>query len=438
MSAHTPAVVDGKLHHWSPSQIGKYRLCPRRWWFSKVAGIREPGSRNMDLGKAVHSFLENYYLSGELVCTEEKIDAEVVDQARGIATTAVESGQIPSRAGLKFPEVPAEEPTLLAAGVPLEGYIDLLDITDPDEIGIVDWKTRSDFRFVHDEESLGADVQMVTYAAWAKLKHKASKYKLTHTYLKTKGKTSAVLPVSTTISAQQVQDRFVAIEDTVREMSTCASVADVADVTPNWDESNPAGKAACFEWFRPCPFMSECAKAIGKFTPPLHILEELSTMSLSEKVEAHRAARATGTEPAAPVRASGINPPDAATHATTPPVAGATEATSAPIAGTTTATNTLSGELIIFVDCQPTKGMDGVAVVRLEDEIAIRSKPIADAAKVSDVREIKYSEGVTRLIADFKRNPPRGMLLANNVGIAANVLETLSALPGVIVIRALR
>jgi hypothetical protein len=87
------------------------------------------------------------------------------------------------------------------------------------------------------------------------------------------------------------------------------------------------------------------------------------------------------------------------------------------------------------VDCYDTKVTDAV---RLEDEIAKRTPEVLrqvaakerrpEFEKVTDVREIPYGAGTAGLLADFKRNPPYGHVVASSVGLSAQVIEVLSPL----------
>lgn len=405
------AVVDGVLRHWSPSQVVKYRSCARRWHFDKVQGLPEPMTGNMALGHEVHSELE----------ANTKTGAAVEHPLALLGLTVV-----PDRTThILLAEQSLTDPPLLAAGVPVSGFIDLLDITDADEIGIYDYKTRSDLRYALTPDQLARDPQMVTYAAWAHAKFGSSAYKIAHVYLRTRGK-PAVKSVSVVVTPSDIADTFSGIEDTVRAMSKTAACTDVSGVEPNW--------SACFAYNKPCPYMSQCVAARGVYKPPPDVesiaYEELSVMSVKEKIAAHR------------TRATGINPPDAAkpdmptTNQTPAPMSADSTATAAPVAGTPTAT-IANMELVIFVDCLPIRGIPTETALRLEDEIAARSKPIADKAGVTDVREIRYGEGTTQLVASFKRNPPRGVVLATSTGLSGTVLDALLPLAS-LVVRGLR
>jgi RecB family exonuclease len=430
------AVVDQSLHHWSPSQVVKFSRCRRKWWFSKVAGLPEEGSDATDLGKAVHSCLENWYRSNCIVCTENDppIREDLVERAVELATFAVGTGQLPPRTGRLLL---TEEPLAFdLAGIPVEGYVDLVDLTQPGRIVIWDYKTRSRFtrsgkyRNILTAEDLAADVQMVTYAAALHRKYGAQSYQLGHIYLRTTGKPALEFSELAVITPAQFAAVLRPLEETIREMDRHAGM-NVADVEPNYD--------ACHDYRRPCPYIAQCMASCGRFTPPEHMQEELSTMSISEKIAAHRAAGAAVkvTTSVTPDAVS-VTPPPA--QPTQPVVA--TSSTPAPTPTTSTGTAAAAeyrAELTVYVDCQPTKG-SGVAV-RLEDEIAARTKRIlgdvaagrlrvenlsaAAATSVVDLREVKYGCGTTALVADFKRNPPTGLVVARNTGLAALVLEVL-------------
>ena len=382
----------------------------------------------------MHSCLENWYDSDRIVCTvEPALPPDIVDQAVEIVTAIVAAeparGVLPPRTGrLLLTEQSLVDPPLELAGVPVEGYIDLTDLTEATRIRLYDFKTRSAFRRSGASRNLltpaelAEDVQMCSYAAWAMRKYGVDSVEVSHIYIRTTGKPVAEI-VTGIVTLRQAQTVLDGIARTVADMGTAAGMQ-LVDVEPNYD--------ACNDYYRPCPYIAQCLAACGRYKPPAELSEELSTMSVFEKAAAHRAA--------------GSSRPTAST--TPPPTAGTTTGT---VAGTVSATNT-AGELSIYVDCLPTKGASG-NVVRLEDEIAERTLEItaavasgklqvenmrADtAAQIVDLREVKYGTGTTALLANFKRRPPTGVLLATSAGLSGTVVDAL--LPSAaVVVRGLR
>jgi hypothetical protein len=308
----------------------------------------------------------------------------------------------------------------MLSGVAVEGYIDLLDVTNPKRIGIYDYKTRSQFRRsgasrnLLTQAELAADVQMVTYAAWAHQKYQADVYDLSHVYIRTQGKPAAEI-VTTAVTPDMLSRPLNAIADTVADMVTHAALP-IEAVEPNWD--------ACFDYRRPCPFIAQCTAACGNFPPPpADVLEEVSNMSITEKAAAHKAAGRT--------------------TATAAPQPAATDSTGTP--GATVST----GGLSIYIDCMPTKGVDIDTATLLEDEIARRTREILDAViagklsvenlrqdaavNVVDLREVKFGTGTTALIANFKRNPPTGVVIASSSGMSGTVVDALLPLAALVV-----
>lgn len=425
----TRAVVDGELLHWSPSQIKKFE-CQRRWYMDKVCGVSEPSSEAMDRGSAIHKEIENRLLRGE-------------PTGEPLAALAYEWVQAQPWSGEVFVvESALDDPPLLLGGVPVTGYIDLLvpPATPGGLVHIIDWKTRSDFRYApkdvrtsERDEMLEDDLQMLTYAAWARRKFpEALQFRLTHVNLRTRGK-PAIKPVSVVVDVDHVERFERGLGKKIERMAGTARCASLEDVPANWSR--------CFDFNRPCPYLAHCLVASGPDFPQSHLTPELEEMSLSEKLAARKAIRP---------KSGGINPPDAAASPapTKQPSAQAAPVTAPAdnLSGTTPAkaqgvANTMpAGVNVIFLDCEPSQEMVkllGMPVVRLADEIAARARPIAEAAGVSDVREIKYAEGTSRLIGAFNREPLKGrIIVASSGGLSTMIIEVLA--PGAAMVRGMR
>lgn len=435
---HRGAVVDGKLLHWSPSQVNKFSSCQRRWYMDKVVGIHEEGTDAQEFGSLVHGRIEEQ-LGGEAYVAPSSFSDSDFERAAGLATMAADwarSEAIGHAGSVWVVEAALVEPQLLAAGIPVVGYIDLLVPPGPDgEVHIIDWKTRSQLsgEYVPSavrsdnprQKYLGDDFQMLVYAAWARRKFpQATTFRLTHVNLRTKGKPA--IKVNSLVVAMAHVDEFAAgLDQTISRMAAAAGAPSLADLPPNWN--------ACFDFRRPCPYLAHCQIANPDDFPQSHELPEMTEMSIKDRIAARKAA---GPRP------QGINPPDAAAPApasqsVTPPAPAIAESvteaavvqpegnkTASPETGTATATVSSPG-LIIYVGCTPTKGVDMSNAIDLESEIARRAAPIAAKAGVVDVREIKYAEGTSMLLASFKRNPPTGIVLAQAGGLSSMVLEVL-------------
>jgi hypothetical protein len=61
------------------------------------------------------------------------------------------------------------------------------------------------------------------------------------------------------------------------------------------------------------------------------------------------------------------------------------------------------------------------------------AQAIASKAGVTDVREVRFGEGKTALIAQVKKNPPRGVVIATAAGLSGDVVEALLPVASVVV-----
>jgi hypothetical protein len=151
-----------QAHHVSASQIGTYRLCPRKWGFEKLDGIKPPPGPYAERGTAVHGVLERWLDHGE------PIDA------------TTEYGKI-AAAGLKFLPPPGtglvEHMFRLVSKTAV--YVGLWDLWEPAEVSehqelafpetvvtsrVHDHKTTSDFKWIKLIEELRKDPQANLYA----------------------------------------------------------------------------------------------------------------------------------------------------------------------------------------------------------------------------------------------------------------------------------
>lgn len=151
VTSSASAVIDGKLRHFSVSQIKEFRRCPRRWAADKLLGYDRKGSDATTKGKSLHKLIERYYLGGDI----PEIPA---------FEAAITEGDVPApRPGLLV-ERPLGELTELKVGdVRLHGFSDLIIPPSPDGEScpeVWDWKNVSTFNYCVDP---GEDLQMLVY-----------------------------------------------------------------------------------------------------------------------------------------------------------------------------------------------------------------------------------------------------------------------------------
>lgn len=131
--------------HVSPSSLTLFAGCPRKWWLSYIAGIREPTSPAQEEGVRVHKEVENYLLKGE------PLTGRAASCMAFLPTTRVPAELVEAPFAIQDPELP----------VPVIGQIDLLE---PDLDRITDHKTTSNIRYAKTSTELSVNTQGVVYA----------------------------------------------------------------------------------------------------------------------------------------------------------------------------------------------------------------------------------------------------------------------------------
>ena len=134
-----------QVNHISPSQIKTWRTCQRKWWYEKVAGIRQPTTPNQQLGTDVHELLEHYVAYGKVL----------PDNFAGqIAKAALPIVNEEAKCEHQF-TIP------LVDGIVGTGRIDFT------HFGVIeDLKTTSSMRYAKTPEELKTDPQAIMYL-WA-------------------------------------------------------------------------------------------------------------------------------------------------------------------------------------------------------------------------------------------------------------------------------
>lgn len=143
--------------HWiSATQIGNYELCPRKWGFYKLEGIKPPPNKYAVRGSGTHKVLEAWLERGEPI------------------DTTTEYGRI-AAPGVRFLPPPKtgeteERFTFSTDNAVYVGFWDLwVPPRDEDDhyVSIYDHKTTSDFKWMKTGEDLKGDPQAVIYTTAA-------------------------------------------------------------------------------------------------------------------------------------------------------------------------------------------------------------------------------------------------------------------------------
>lgn len=227
------------LSHVSASSIKLFKSCPRRWYERYILDKKEPTSKAMARGTAVHKHLEDYLLQG--LIPDDSIEGK-------IAKAGLQ--HLPEPQGKFKVELSLEHIPLDSTPVPFKGFIDLLIGSDIPEV--LDHKTTSNFKYALTSEQLGEDTQLIIYAKHVLAHCDADAIKLTHVCYLTKAPYKSQYTTAL-VTRAQVDDRFEAILETVNEMLT-ASELPVSAIDKN--------KSHCWAYGKRCPYFDDCQRTI--------------------------------------------------------------------------------------------------------------------------------------------------------------------------------
>ena len=145
-------MADGRLLHFSVSQLKDFRRCPRLWALGKIFKERPPQSPSQSRGTSLHKQPEAWLKAGIEPTHEAFLAARP-----GLPVPHVDL----------MPEANLVDPTLFVEGTRFEGHSDLIV---PPHLGkrfgvpeVVDWKFVGSFRYMEDP---GNDLQMLAYGYW--------------------------------------------------------------------------------------------------------------------------------------------------------------------------------------------------------------------------------------------------------------------------------
>mgnify|MGYP003132058285 CR=1 FL=1 len=191
--------------------------------------------------------------------------------------------------------------------VPLVGFIDLVE---PGDNRVTDYKTTSAFRYAKTSEELRGDEQAVIYGTVASANCYVESLPVTfrHLYARTKG-TPKTQEVEVSLDAEDLERGFTSICDTVKEMAVDAA-KEPKEVTPNI--------SACGD-YGGCPFRADCTALGEKSFSAISTLfrqqasdnKENKSMNFLERLNKTRASSPKPTQTPEPEKiTSSINPPD--------------------------------------------------------------------------------------------------------------------------------
>lgn len=384
------------IEHVSASSIKLYEGCGKRWYFRYVIGDKEEATPAMELGTAVHSYLENYLLTGELPSTEE------------------EAGKI-AGAGIHLlvrepsPEVELSLEHLPVDGtpVPFKGFIDCLYKNTEEGIPeVLDHKTTSAWRYAKSPDALAEDTQMIIYAKHV-LKHSTSdQIRLTHIAYLTKSPYGARRS-SIVVSREHVDSKFASILSTVEAMLHTSKLT---------LEQQVKDEKQCYTYGKRCPYYSQCHA-----TPiPNNNTSILGESQMSEKQKTAlakiRGAKKQTTleliDNVAEVLADNADNADTADSAVESMVTAESMVSSSSTDSTTQDSNHGAEEnnkmmSTLFVNCAI---MKGEGLTQVSEKLAPIMQEIAEVKRVEHIGLVSFAEGWEMLNAYIIKNIPMDSL----------------------------
>lgn len=245
----TPGVkTAGKpIKYISPSHLSLFEMCPRRWYFQYIMGVKPPSGTGAEFGQRAHSHIDKYLTEGVPVPW---------DQDDGAAALAG-IDHWPNRDDVHKGFVLVEKEILVhrnALPVPYYGVVDLLRV---DEAAVDDHKFSSDpAKWGATAEQLKYDFQGIIYSAGAlsigarpRVDKRTGKQYVRFGHLQYRSRAPyKCLPVQVEMPVDHVQKELDALDSIVVEMFKVGQIARPED-TPYKEGANSCdkyGREGCF------------------------------------------------------------------------------------------------------------------------------------------------------------------------------------------------
>jgi hypothetical protein len=242
---HAHAVENGVIRHLSVSQIKDLALCERVWFLSKVKHLPKKQFKSQVTGIEVHKQIEHYLKTGE-------------DVLGDVARKGFE--YLPAPGADLGVEASLEDPPLTAAGIPFEGYVDIINPRGAADgvLRLTDHKTSSNVeKYAASADDLTTTkhehgIQMIGYARWAVLSGRypwAKTIELEHLYYPTGTRKQDAKRVIARVPAQAFDAEWKRVHDLAERAKVLARAKSLDEVKPNW--------SACDE-YGGCSFKPQC------------------------------------------------------------------------------------------------------------------------------------------------------------------------------------
>ena len=131
--------------------------CNRKWGFDKINRVKRPKNPVLEFGKTGHKHAQNWLKKG----------TPPPDTPEGNTfKLGIKKGWLPApkTKGVSTEEEFAREMHEIADDLLFIGYIDVVDVRNPDHVIVTDHKFTKDLRWMMTEEELADDIQAIGYA----------------------------------------------------------------------------------------------------------------------------------------------------------------------------------------------------------------------------------------------------------------------------------
>ncbi len=307
---HGKTVVNGELRRTSVSALQMADAdtgegCLRKWWHGYVQGFKEPTTDAQARGTRLHGETERYLLTGE-----KRLSDQILRNLHLIPTPGsdllIEHPTIPEMpdgsSGLHLAP-------LRAAGIPIVGFIDLIDdrcvnqgtseiedTRDPEgTIQVTDWKFPNSMDYAKQAHELVKTIQMAGYGKYVfNTVPDVKLVRLSHGYMPVRGRGAKP---SARVDQDAIERSWEHAESVARSIRDAARETDPEKITPN-RRACRAFKKLCIhaEAGRCTAGTHNSLRAIAnaKITHPgLITKEDIMTVSLIQKLRGQAATPAT-------------------------------------------------------------------------------------------------------------------------------------------------
>jgi hypothetical protein len=281
-----PAVVDGFVRRTSVSALmsfdpESYAGCPRRWWWQRVAGKKEPETKAQGEGKLGHAQNETYLKTGQDVLgpiaragkhlmpvpgPDLAVEAQFGDLGRALELREMMRNSVDPRDEDQLLDEMREAAGLTAGAIPLDGYIDLkhsrgewidnagaLRPEDPSlgrVVEVIDHKFTSNIAYGKSPGELAESIQMAGYANYIfNIDPNADHTRISHIYYQTRGP-KAAKKVTAILSRNAAREKWRRVDQLAVYMEEVARATSFEQV-----EAQPK---SCNSFKEGCPHRSYC------------------------------------------------------------------------------------------------------------------------------------------------------------------------------------